>query len=154
MNTWWKIGSYVIAIVAAIALVNWYGGKKFDEGYLQRGLEAQAAAAQLSEAYREQENNDRKKADDELAKHKAEKAATEAANFELGNLYSGLQRDVAAYKRRLSDAASNPGGAVKTGTAGIDNYQQCVERYSSMGSEYAEVADRLNGLIGQCQVGR
>lgn len=154
----WRIVGWAAAgalAVSAIAVgIAWYGSNKYDEGYAQAELIAEAAAAKVSEEYRAKEAKQKEESDAKLAKYEAEKAKTAAASDRLAALYNGLRNEHEAYRRRMSDTASNPAGAARTGRAGLDNYQSCRDRYGSMGAEFARVSDRLNGLIEQCKIGR
>lgn len=154
MNIYWRIGSYGIAIAAFVGAATWYGHTKYQAGYNQANLEANAAATKLSEDRRKAEQLAQKKANDEYEKFKAEKVAADLARNRLANLYDSLRNEHAAYRRRMSDAASDPIGASRTGQAAIDNYESCAGEFTSMAGEYAEVAGRLNGLIEQCKIGR
>lgn len=151
MNIYWRIGSYLIAIAAVVGAATWYGHTKYQDGYNQANLEANAAAAKLSEDYRKAEQLAQQKANDEYEKFKAEKVAADLARNRLANLYDSLQHDHAKLKRGASEAASHPKRAAAIGNAAIDAYQSCVTEYRNMGEEFAEVAGRLNGLIAQCK---
>lgn len=154
MNIYWKIGSYLIAIAAAFALVNWYGSSQYNKGYEQYRLEAEAAAAKLSEEYRQKELEAQRTAYEELAKANEEKAKTEAARNRLANLYSSLQHDYEAYKRSVSAIADDPERATRAIAAGISNLESCSQSYKSMAEEYAGFSDNHNALIAQCKIGR
>lgn len=151
MNIYWRIGSYFIAIAVAIGGLHWYGSKKYGQGYDKAVIDAQAAAAKVSEEYRKKEAADRKKAEEEYAKYQAEQAKTAAARDRLASLYSSLRDDYAEYKRSVSRAANDPERATRAINAGIDNLEQCTKRYTDMAKEYAGRSDQLNGLISQCK---
>lgn len=106
-------------------------------------------ARELSEKYRTMESKAIEKSQVQYGKYIEAQKYSAKANASLSATTNRLRIDLAAYKRRLSEASSNPSGAIKTGSAGIDNYQQCVAEYSTMAKEYGSVADRLNGLISQ-----
>lgn len=150
MNIYWRIASYLIAIAVAIGGLHWYGSRKYDQGYDKAVLDAQAQAAKISEQYRKQEQDARKKAEERYAKYEEEKAKTAAARDRLANLYSGLRTDYEAYKRAVSNAANDPVKASRIGAAGIRNLESCTTEYKRMAEEYAGSADQLNGLISQC----
>lgn len=154
MNIYWRIGSYLIAIVAVFGAVNWYGSNKYDEGYDKHKLEAEAADKEASEKARIKELADQKIADEAKEKADDELKKTKAARDRLANLYSSLQHDLAEYERTMSNAANDPAKAIAVGSAGVRNFESCQREYKNMAEEYAERADDHNALIEQCKIGR
>lgn len=154
MTLAWRIGSYALAIAAFVAAASWYGHSKYQAGYDKADLEAEAAAALISEQYRKEELEAAKAAKEANEKYQAEQAKTAAARDRLANLYSSMRDDYAAYKRAVSEAGIDPGKAARVAKAGIENLERCTARYTSMAEEYAGRADDHNALIEQCKIGR
>lgn len=147
----WTVAGTAIVIGCITGGIRWYGSNQYDAGKHQCQLEAQAAAAKVSEEYRKKEAADRKKAEEEYAKYQSEQAKTAAARDRLANLYSSLQHDTAILKRRLSEAGTDPKRIIAIGEAGIGSYESCRKEYIDMGKELAGLSDKHNGLIAQCK---
>jgi hypothetical protein len=149
---------YAIAVAAGLALalaavlgIRWYGSHQYASGHAQAQLEAQAAAAKLSEQRRAQEQAAQEQADENYAKYHGQVLATQAR---VAGFYAD---DVGRLRKQIADlqsarAATHPatgtGADGSTGPDVIGAFAACAGRYDEVVQYAAGLADKVTGLQG------
>jgi hypothetical protein len=143
-----------VGLLLALAIVlgvKWYGRHQYAAGQAQAQLEAQAAAAQLSEQYRAQEQAAQEQADENYAKYRGQVLATQA------RVAGSYADDVGRLRKQIADlqsarAATHPatgtGADGSTGPDVIGAFAACAGRYDEVVQYAAGLADKVTGLQG------
>jgi hypothetical protein len=149
---------YAIAAAAGLALalaavlgIRWYGSHQYDAGHAQAQLEAQAAAAKLSEQYRAQEQAAQEQADENYAKYRGQVLATQA------RIAGSYADDVGRLRKQIAGLQSAGAAAHPADGAGADGgpgpdvigaFAACAGRYDEVVQYAAGLADQVTGLQG------
>ncbi|ANN66482.1 hypothetical protein [Bordetella bronchialis] len=148
---------YLIAAAAGLLLalalvvgVKWYGRHEYAAGQAQAQLEAQAAAAKLSEQYRAQEQATQQQAEENYAKYRGQVLATQKRAADLDAAAGRLRAQLASLQSRRAAAhsAASAGADAAAGPDVIGVIAACAGRYDEVVRYAASLADQVTGLQG------
>jgi len=123
------------AFFSLVGLALWVPAHYKEQGRAEVRKEWKAAADKQSLINRAKELTDAKNAQDKYDEYIKTKADLERANTDLGIANVSLHNAIAAYKRRLSQAATSPQGTIDQGSLGGDLLEECAGKYTAMAKE-------------------
>jgi len=137
MNLYWRIGSYLIVIAAAIGALAWHASYNYDKGYEARSaLQAKADLIAI-ENNRKTEQSWQERVDEANKRglDREKKISTDAANSRAAA--DKLRGDLAEFKRRMPELTEE---AIKHYASTVtDVFGECTDRYTELGKQ----ADRI-----------
>ncbi|ANN76812.1 hypothetical protein [Bordetella flabilis] len=149
------MAKYAIAAAAGLALalaavfgVKWYGHTQYAAGHAQAQLEAQAAAAELAEKYRAQEQAWAQQMEAERAQDAIDrqKAAADLAGQRL--VADSLRGQLAAGARRAAAEARAAGRDVATAQAPWLVLEECRREYDALAADAESINDDFRAVQG------
>lgn len=149
-----KIAVFLGAVLITITGVYFYGTHQYSKGFDQANLEASARAEKISEEYRKKEQDWAKQAQEKDDAAQKAKFETKSATDKLVVSNNSLRNTIAEYKRRISEATTDPKGTPDKGETGIDLFGECSERYGQLAKETARLADKTNAIIDRLAIGQ
>lgn len=146
-----KLIAAAAAFFSLVGLALWVPAHYKEQGRAEVRKEWKAAADKQSLINRAKELADAKHAQDKYDEYIKTKSDLDLANTQLVIAHDSLRTSIAAYKRRLSQAATSPPGTIDQGILGGDLLEECAGKYTAMAKEAGRLSDKANALIDQVQ---
>lgn len=144
MNLYWRIGSYLIAIAAAIGSLAWYASYNYDKGYEARSaLQAKADLIAI-EKNRKTEQSWQSKVDEanKRGEEREKKLSVDAASSR--NAANKLRSDLAEFKRRMPEVTDE---AIRNyASTATDVFGECTDRYTELAKKADSIRNELKTL--------